>query len=228
MGLDLPCPDHTTLSRRIRTVGVRTQVGNLPDGPVSFIVDSTGLKVCGQGERHSEKYRGKRRKRWKKLHVDVEESGWILASKVTEGHEQDPSQVPDLLDQTDREIDRFVGDGIYDQEPVYEFVQQHSPEAVVIVPPRKGAVLFDDSTGVFSQRNRHIAEILSKGLSRWRKESGYYCQSQAENVFSRSERIIGERLRANNHEAQGREAAIGCAILNRMREMGRPLSYAVR
>ena len=98
----------------------------------------------------------------------------------------------------------------------------------MVVPPRKGAVLSDDSIGVFSQRNQHIAEILSKGLSRWRKESGYYCQNQAENVFSRYKRIIGERLRANADEAQEREAAIGCAILNHMRMMGRPVSYPVR
>ena len=48
--LDLPCPDHTTLSRRNRTVDVRRQINSLPNGPVSFIVASTGLKVCGQGE----------------------------------------------------------------------------------------------------------------------------------------------------------------------------------
>ncbi len=30
--------------------------------------------------------------------------------------------MPDLLDQVDREINRFVGDGIYDREPVYEAV----------------------------------------------------------------------------------------------------------
>jgi hypothetical protein len=115
MNLDLPCPDHTTLSRRNRTVDVRKHTENLPVGPVSFIVDITGLKICGQGEWHAQKHGKKRRKRWKKLHVGVDETGWILASKVTEGHEQDPSQVPDLLAQVDREIDRFVGDGIYDE-----------------------------------------------------------------------------------------------------------------
>jgi len=82
---------------------------------VSFIVDITGLKICGQGEWHAQKHGKKRRKRWKKLHVGVDETGWILASKVTEGHEQDPSQAPHLLAQVDREIDRFVGDGIYDE-----------------------------------------------------------------------------------------------------------------
>ena len=226
--VDLPFPDHTTLSRRNRTVDVHRRIESLPDGPVSFIVDSTGLKVCGQGEWHAEKHRGKRRKRWKKLHIGVNETGCILASKVTEGHEQDPSLLPDLLDEVDREIDRFVGDGIYDQEPVYEAVAHHSPGATVIVPPRKDAVISDGSVNALLQRDRHIAEIETIGRSNCRRRSGYYLQSHAENAFYRYKTIIGGRLRAKRDEAQEREAAIACALLNRMHDMGRPVSYPVR
>jgi hypothetical protein len=43
MDLDLPCPDHTTLSRRNATVEVRRQVDRAPQGPVDVIVDSTGV-----------------------------------------------------------------------------------------------------------------------------------------------------------------------------------------
>src|SRR4029450_5821117 len=50
MGVTLPCPDHTTLSRRNTTVAIRRQGDRAPAGPVALIVDSTGLKVCGQGE----------------------------------------------------------------------------------------------------------------------------------------------------------------------------------
>ena len=49
--------------------------------------------------------------------------------------------MPELLDQIDGDIDRFVGDGIYDQESVYTAVENHSPGARVIIPPRKDAVL---------------------------------------------------------------------------------------
>jgi transposase len=226
MDLYLPCPDHTTVSRRNRTVNVCRCTGSLPDGPVHFIVDSTGFKICGQGEWHSKKH-GERRKRWKKLHIGVDENGRILASKVTDGHEHDPSQVSSLLAQVDREIDRFVGDGIYDQEAVYEAVDHHSPGAEVVVPPRKDAVLSNNSVSTSSHRGNHIAEIRSKGRSEWKRQSGYYLQSHAENAFYRYKRIIGGRLRAKNDDAQKREAAIGCAILNRMFEMGEPSSYAV-
>ena len=110
MDLTLPCPDHTTLSRRNATVEVRRQIDRAPQGVVCVIVDSTGLKVCGQGEWHAQKHGETKRKRWKKLHIGVDAQGQIIASCVTESHEQDPSQVPSLLDQVDRRINRFIGE----------------------------------------------------------------------------------------------------------------------
>src|SRR3954471_16960742 len=44
MGLDLPVPDHTTLSRRARTLAVAPQAAG---GPVHLLVDSTGVKLSG-------------------------------------------------------------------------------------------------------------------------------------------------------------------------------------
>jgi hypothetical protein len=163
----------------------------------------------------------------KELHFGLDENGWILASKVTDGHEHDSSQVPNLLAQVDRDIDRFVGDRIYDQERVYEAVDHHSPGAEVVVQPRKDAVLSNNPIRASSYRDHHIAEIQSKGWFEWKRQSGYYLQSHAENVFYRYKKIIGRRMGAKNDEAQKRKAVIGCAILNQMLEMGEPLSYAV-
>jgi len=108
-----------SLSRRNATVVVRRKIDRAPQGPVDVIVDSTGLKVCGQGEWHRQKHGEKKVKRWKKLHVGVDDQGQIVASTVTESNEQDPSQVPELLDQIDEEIGRFIGDGVFDQEVRY-------------------------------------------------------------------------------------------------------------
>jgi hypothetical protein len=141
MDLTLPCPDHTTLSRRHTTVVISQQGDHASQGPIDLIVDSTGLKVCGQGEWHAQKHGEKKHKRWRKLHIGVDAQGRIVTSTVTESHEQDPSQVPELLSQVDRVIDCFIGDGIFDQALVYTAVENHSPGARVIIPPRKDAVL---------------------------------------------------------------------------------------
>ena len=45
LGLDLPVPDHTTLSRRAETLAVpRPKAGR---APLHLLVDSMGLRLCG-------------------------------------------------------------------------------------------------------------------------------------------------------------------------------------
>ena len=89
------------------------------------------------------------------------------------------------------------------------------------------AVLSAHSTSFPCHRDRHIADIQSIGWSDWKRQSGYNLQSHGENAFYRYNRIIGGWMRAKNDEAQKRESVIGCAILNRMLEMGEPLSCSV-
>jgi hypothetical protein len=207
MDVTLPCSDHTTLSRRNATVAIRRQIDHAPQEAISLIVDSSGLKVCGQGAWHSQKHGEKPHKRWKKLHIGVDAQGRIVASTVTESQEQDSSQVPALLSQVDHRVDRFVVDGFFDQAPVYTAVENHSPGAQVIIPPRKDAVLSPTATTSPTQRDEHLMAIESEGRFGWKRTSGYDAQSQAENVFSRFKRTFGDRLRAKRDESQEREAS---------------------
>jgi Transposase DDE domain len=158
MGLTLPCPDHTTLSRRHPTVAIRQQVDRASEGPLSLIVDSNGM---------------------------------------------------------------------YDREPVYAAVRGHSPEARVMVPPRKDAVLSSRDFTAPTQRDQQLLAIEREGRFAWKRRSGYYDQAYAENAFSRFKRTFGDHLRAKREESQEREASLACQLLNRMRDLGRPQSYAV-
>ena len=157
----------------------------------------------------------------------VDTKGRIVASTVAESPEQDPSQVPELLSRVDREIDRFIGDGMYDQAPVYAAVMVHSPGASVIIPPRKDAVLSDQAAALPTQRDQHLLAIEREGRFAWKRTSGYYAQSHTENAFFRCKQIFGDRLRAKRDASQDRETSLACALLNRMRDLGRPESYAV-
>ena len=73
-----------------------------------------------------------------------------------------------------------------------------------------------------TQRDRHLLASESEGRFAWKRLSGYYAQSHAENAFSRYKRTFGGRLRAKREEAQERETAIACGLLNRMLERGSP------
>jgi hypothetical protein len=116
---------------------------------------------------------------------------------------------------------------MYDQEPVYAAIKEHSPGARVIIPPRKDAVLSPTATSSPTQRDQYILEIEREGRFAWKRTSGYYAQSHAENAFARFKQTFGGRLRAKRDEAQEREASLACQLLNRMRELGRSQSYPV-
>src|SRR3954454_16323655 len=147
LGLTLPVPDHTTLSRRAATLEVprprsssRTEAGNGAE-PMHLLVDSTGLKLCGPGEWLVEKHGTKARRSWRKLHLGRDaDTGQIVAATLTTHDVNDGSQVGPLLDQGDGPIASFTGDGAYDQEGVYASVAERHPEAAIIVPPRTTAV----------------------------------------------------------------------------------------
>ena len=112
-------------------------------------------------------------------------------------------------------------------EPVYAAVMGHSPGARVIIPPRKDAVVSPTATTAPTQRDQHLLAIESEGRFAWKRTSGYYAQSHAENAFSRFKRTFGGGLRAKRDASQEREASLACELLNRMRELGRPQSYPV-
>ena len=50
LGLTLAVPDHSTLSRRAKTLEVPRQRSRRDGEPLHLLVDSTGLKLCGAGE----------------------------------------------------------------------------------------------------------------------------------------------------------------------------------
>ena len=111
LGLDLPVPDHSTLSRRAETLAVpRPKAGS---APMHLLVDSTGLKLDGPGEWLVEKHGARRRRAWRKLHLGVDAgTGRIEAVELT-GHETDDgSRVGPLLDQVEGPVASFTGDGL--------------------------------------------------------------------------------------------------------------------
>jgi hypothetical protein len=77
------------------------------------------------------------------------------------------------------------------------------------------------------QWNRHLERIGDVGRREWQKKVGYRRQSRVEGTLLRYKRILGRGLRAKGLKAQKREALVGCAVLNRMLELGRPESYTI-
>jgi hypothetical protein len=114
MGLDLPVPDHSTLSRRSRTLTVAPQA-RTAGGPVHRLVDSTGVTLSGPGEWRVEKHGTQRRRAWRKLHLGIDaRTGRIVASTLTSKEVDDAAELGPLLDQVDDPLAVVVADGAYD------------------------------------------------------------------------------------------------------------------
>jgi hypothetical protein len=73
-----------------------------------------------------------------------------------------------------------------------------------------------------------LAAIELDGVFAWKRRSGYYAQSHAENAFARYKRMFSGCLWAKRDESQERETEIARQLLNRMRALGRRQSYPVR
>lgn len=224
MGLELPVPDHTTLSRRARTLAVAPHA-RTASGSVHLLVDSTGVKLSGPGEWLVEKHGTQHRRAWRKLHLGVDaETGLIVASSLTGKEVDDAAELGPLLEQVDAPLAAVVADGAYDQDQVYDTVAQHTAGAAVVVPPRATAVLSPSAETVPTQRDRHLRTIAERGRMGWQRTSGYNARAGAEGAMSRYKRIIGDTLRSHTRPAQKVETRIAVNVLNRMLDLGRPES----
>jgi hypothetical protein len=223
LGLDLPVPDHSTLSRRAETLEVPRPASGSGGGPVHLLVDSTGLKLCGPGEWLEEKHGTKRRRAWRVLHLATDaDTGRIVASVLTDRDADDGSQVGPLLDRVDGPVASFTGDGAYDRDGVYAEVGARHPDADVIVPPRSSAVPSEAAETAPTQRDAHLRCIAERGRMGWQKVSGYNWRALVESDISRWKRVIGDGLRSQTDGRQATEVAIAAEVLNRMLELGRP------
>ena len=222
LGLDLAVPDHSTLSRRAKTLEVPPP-RRAAAGALHLLVDSTGLKLGGAGEWLVEKHGTSRRRSWRKLHIGVDaDSGEIVAVEVTGTDIDDAAMVDALLGQIADPIATFTADGDYDQNRVSQAVTNRDPDAAVIVPPRAGAVASASAETAPTQRDHRLRMIAERGRMAWQKASGYNLRAKVEASIGRYKRVIGDALRSRTDRTEATEVALAAAALNRMLGFGRP------
>ena len=225
LGVDIRIPDHTTFSRRgggLTILPKRIERGE----PLHVLVDSTGIKIYGEGEWHDQKHGVRSCRRWRKLHLAVDgKTHEIVAAELTSDDVGDVSAIPDLLDQIEGSIASMTGDGAYDGKTVCDAVAERHPEAAVIIPPRSTAVASEAGT---TPRDQHLQVIGRHGRLSWQRSSGYSRRSLVETAMYRYKTIIGRRLHARSLPNQRIEAKIGCNVLNNMTSLGMPISVLVK
>jgi hypothetical protein len=225
LGVEIAVPDFSTLSRRGNGLTLRPKPKPKSDKPVQLVMDSTGLKIFGEGEWLEQKHKTKcKRRSWRKLHLGLDlVSGEIVCSDLTKDDVGDPTALPDLLDQVDGPVDLFLADGAYDGEPTSKLLAARFGSAIeVTIPPPRNAILSPNAAKDPTARDRHITEIAARGRMVWQKATGYNQRSRGETLMGRWKTVIGPKLKARTFENQKTEAKIGVQILNQMTGLGSP------
>ena len=193
--------------------------------PLHLLIDSTGLKIYGEGEWLDQKHGTRSHRQWRKLHIGMDAGTHkIGTAQLTTDDVGDVSEIPHLLDQIDADVASMTADGAYDGDTVYDAVIERDPEAAVIIPPRVTAVTGGTTS---AQRDHHIATIAKHGRMGWQRRSGYNRRSLIETAMFRYKTIVGRRLHARILPNQRTGSKIGCNILNRMTGLGMPASVRV-
>jgi Transposase DDE domain. len=227
LGLDLPVMDYSQLSRRCATLEVvlpRRQKNE----PLHMVVDSTGVKVFGEGEWKVRQHGYSKRRTWRKLHLGADETtGEIVAAVVTTNNVADSQVVEDLLEQVDEEIKQVSGDGAYDKRNCYKAIGKRKAKAAI--PPRRNAKIWQHGNSKAERliRDENLRRIRKVGRKQWKQEVDYHRRSLAETQMFRVKTIFGGRVSARQFAGQATQVLVRCAALNTMTHLGMPDSYAV-
>ncbi|WP_310563723.1 IS5 family transposase [Klebsiella pneumoniae] len=199
MNVPLRCPDYTSVSKRAKSVNVSFKTSTR--GEIAhLVIDSTGLKVFGEGEWKVRKHGKERRRIWRKLHLAVDSNTHEVVC-----------------------ADLSLADGAYDTRLCHDELRRKKISA--LIPPRKGAGYWP---GEYADRNRAVAiQRLSGSNARWKWTTEYNRRSIAETAMYRMKQLLGDSLTLRDYDGQVAEAMAMVRALNRMTKAGMPESVRI-
>lgn len=186
------------------------------DGPLHLLVDSTGIKVEGEGEWNARKHGGTKRRIWRKIHIGIDEKSLeIRAAELTISDVGDAPMLPELLDQIspDQKIASATADGAFDTRKCHDAIAARGAGA--ISPPRKNAKPWKPDTAGAIASNDILRISRRVGRAFWRRWSGYHRRSRAETKMH-CVKLLGQRLSAKDFDRQ-------VAVLNGFTALGIPV-----
>jgi len=169
--LDWAVPNFSTLIRRQKCLKVNTPY-RASQGPLHLLIDSTGIKVEGEGEWNARKHGGTKRcarhcprtngghGSRRKIRIGIDEQTLeIRAAEFTTSDVGDALMLPELLDQIppEQEIGSVTADGAFDTRKCHDAIAARG--AAAIIPPRKNAKPWNpDSAGAIA-RNKALRSL---------------------------------------------------------------------
>jgi len=225
MGFSLECPHYTTFCRRQQGLTLPLTRERAAEA-LHVVVDSTGLKVYGEGEWKVRQHGYSKRRTWRKLHIALDQATHeVLAVEFTTNACGDSEAFEPLINAIEEPLAQISGDGAYDTWNAYAVA--HARGARLVVPPQDNAILQDPDFILWETplRDEYVRDIEQMGKSAWKIQEGYHRRSLAETAMFRLKTLFGDRLDNRNFDHQKTEALIRCVAMNKMTQLGMPLSY---
>jgi transposase len=193
---------------------------NLPElsskRPHTILIDSSGIKVLGEGEWKVKVHGKERPRKWIKLHLGIDaKTQEIVAELTTEASIGDPTAFPVLFAQVNHHVKEVIADGAYDSGDIRDLIKQKGGKA--LIPPPKNGVC----NGIDLDRDQAVLDIRAFGGDRiarsiWGKLTGYSRRALVETTFSRYKRMFGEKAFSKTYERQVVENRLKCLLMNKM------------
>jgi hypothetical protein len=224
-GLDWQAPDYSTINRRQKRLTLEITARPSP-GWLHLLVDSTGIKMLGEGEWKTKKHGAEYRRQWRKVHLGIDaQTLEIRAVEVTDNHVGDAPMLPELLGQIPAEeaVLPVSGDGAYDTQG-HDAIALRGAQAVI--PTCKNAKPWKAKRPGAGARNDIVRATNRLGREIWKQWSGYHRRSLVQTKM-RCFKLLGDRVMARTFERQVVELQVRAAVLNRFTHLGTQVTRAV-
>lgn len=227
VGFDLTVPHHAHMARVAGTIQLPPLQKTTSSTPVYLVVDSTGLKICGESEWKRQKHGASKKRGFVKVHIAADsDTGEIVSASVTTEQKTDGHELKTLLDNLPADIAlvKVFGDGAYDMLECYQSVEKH--KAQLVTPPRISAVIHDDipELTLRNQAVRMMKADPEHGLKQWKEQTAYHTRSLVESMMWRLKSAFGERVRNRKLDTQKTQTLVRLGLLNLFNSYGRSLS----
>ncbi len=223
----LPVPNYTTLSCRAQNLNVVLPISRTGE-PLHLVIDSTGLKLYGEGEWKVRKHGWSKRRTWRKVHLAMDaNTGQICAALMTHQDVGDGEVLADLLDQIPlirRSIPSEATAPTTASRATRRLPREvHSPRFHHAMERSLGLKVCRAA----AWRNEAIDVIEKSSRHEWKAASGNHRRSLAETLMYRLKTLTGHSLWAREIGSQAAEVAIRAGVLNRMVALARPKSVRI-
>jgi len=208
-------PSYTQVCRRMRSIKLPQELMNKKN-VTDLVLDTTGLKIYGEGEWCAKRYGGK--SKWVKLHVGIDQkSSKLVLAEATQENIHDTACLEKALKHCNSRKGKVLFDGIADSRGCYEICRRHNKE--LLTPPNRKAVLRQEA----DCRLRNDALRIIKGFggdelarSIWSKLTGYSRRSEIESTIARWKKLLGGEMKSRGLERIKKEVTIKAIIINEM------------